>query len=83
MVELGHQQKPMSERDLGAYLTNSTVTNYNTLYCLHIAQKFSKDTIGTILWIGKIEQSEPNEDVTKGGKFERKVPCRRVGVAVG
>jgi hypothetical protein len=30
---------------LHAYLPNSTVTNYNTLYGLHIAEKFSRDTI--------------------------------------
>jgi hypothetical protein len=34
---------------LGAYLTDCTITNYDTLYRLHIAQKFSKDTTRTIL----------------------------------
>jgi hypothetical protein len=36
-------------KTVGAYLTDSTIANYNTLYRLHIAQKISKDTITTIL----------------------------------
>ena len=61
------QRKQRSERILDAYLTNSTVTDYDTLYRLHIAQKFSKDTITLILWVGRIEQSEPKAGITKGG----------------
>jgi hypothetical protein len=46
------------KKKLGAYLTDSTVTNYNTLNRLHIAQKFSKDTIGAILHNGHEQWEE-------------------------